>query len=164
MLNTFANLSWIGASLAGICPQAHRKKSHSGPLTTASVHRLQGKNRYICLSQCFGILKTQLRHQNSFSLLKKILPLGSLHLSFYGFLRSSKFAIPNVTWENMYMESNCYSILMQQSKNWCILPGPSVHYPCFSQIHMPRRQFGGQVPEFYRSGPLFHVGCFNSLT
>ena len=61
-------------------------------------------------------LKSQLCSNPSFSLLKKRSLWAAFTLTFYGFLRASEFSITALIWQHIYLETDRYTVFIEQSK------------------------------------------------
>ena len=81
-----------------------------------TCYALESRDRLPITISILCTLKTQLRRDTSFSLLEKYLFWAAFTLAFYGFLRSSEFATTELTWSDLQMHSNHYSLTIQQSK------------------------------------------------
>ena len=86
--------------------------------------------------------------------------------AFCGFLRASEFATNEPTWSDLQLDSEHYSLLIQQSKT------DSFSYDHILTIHESHtstcpanaiQQFVNQVPDYQRHGPLFFSGRFTPL-
>ena len=62
------------------------------------------------------VLKTQLRIDSSYTLLKKRLLSSTFTLAFYGFLRASEFASSNLLWSDVELTPTAVTIHLWQSK------------------------------------------------
>jgi len=88
-------------------------------LVCTGIKRSQGDKRRTCLPIIISILcllKTQLRQQTSFSLLEKYLLWVAFTLVFYGFLRASEFSTNDLTWSDLQLDTNHYSLVWFSSQ------------------------------------------------
>jgi len=165
----------IKVYLAGICLE-HIERSLPDPtqdellhLLCTGIKRSQGDKRRTRLPITISnlcLLKTQLRQQKSFSLLEKYLLWAAFSLAFYGFLRASEFATNDLTWSDLQLDTNHYSLLIQQSKTdpFCRVHILTIHESKASTCPVKAmRQFVNQVPGYQRHGPLFFGGRFMPL-
>ena len=88
-------------------------------LLCKGIKRSQGTTRRTRLPITINILrtlKTKLREESSYSLLEKRLLWSAFTLAFYGFLRASEFATPDLSWSNVQLNPNKVVVFIQQSK------------------------------------------------
>ena len=87
-------------------------------LLCKGIKRSQGTARRIRLPITINILRTlksKLREDASYSLLEKRL-WSAFTLAFYGFLRASEFATPDLFWSNITLNNDKIDVFIQQSK------------------------------------------------
>ena len=88
-------------------------------LLRTSIKRSQGVSSHTRLPITITVLQTlksQLSLDPSFSPLEKRLLWAAFTLAFYGFLRASEFATPNLTWRHIQLAGDRYTVLIEQSK------------------------------------------------
>ena len=97
-----------------------------------------------------------------------LFPAGEISaLAFYGFLRASEFATTELTWPDLHMENDHYTVLIHQSKTDPFHRGHVITIHASGTSTCPvqaMHQYASQVPESQRQGPLFHGGWFSPLT
>ena len=85
-------------------------------LLCTGIKRSQGVSKHNRLPVTINVLQTlksQLRHDPSFSPLEKRLLWAAFILAFYGFLQASKFANPNLTWQHIHLAANRYTVFIE---------------------------------------------------
>jgi len=138
-------------------------------LLCTGIKKSQGSRKRTRLPITISILrtlKTQLKRDTSFSLLERYLLWAALTLAFYGFLRSSEFATTELTWSDLQMQGNHYSLTIQQSKTdpFCRGPVLTLHESQTSTCPVKAMsQFIGMVVEHQRQGPLSYGWHFTPL-
>ena len=80
-------------------------------LLCTGIKRSQGVSKHNCLPVTINVLQT-LKSQ----LQKKRLLWAAFILAFYGFLRASEFATPNLTWQHIHLAADRYTVFIEQSK------------------------------------------------
>ena len=76
---------------------------------------------------------------HSHSLRKRLL-WAAFTLVFYGFLRASEFATAVLTWQHIHLESDRYTVFVEQSK-LILLLWPYHYHPCNWYIYLPYQSF-----------------------
>ena len=104
----------------------HIERGFEDPMKDELLHLLctgikqsQGVSLYTHLPIIITVLQTlksQLSLDPSFSPLEKCLLWAAFTLAFYGFLRASEFATPNLTWRHIQLAGDRYTVLIEQSK------------------------------------------------
>ena len=90
--------------------------------------------------------------------------------AFYGFLRASEFATNEPIWSDLQLDTEHYSLLIQQSKTDSFSYGHilTIH-EIIHESHTSTypvnaiQQFVNQMPDYQRHGPLFFGGRFTPL-
>ena len=108
-------------------PGSHRKRGFEDPtkdelphLLCTGIKRSQGVSSHTRVTITITVLqipKSKLSLDPSFSPLEKNLLWAAFTLAFYGFLRASEFATPNLTWQHIQLAGDRYTVLIEQSKN-----------------------------------------------
>ena len=94
--------------------------------------RSQGAHTHTHLPITINALKTlksQFCSNPSFSPLEKRLLWAAFTLAFYGFLRASEFSTAALIWQHIYLETDRYTVSIEQSKTnpfHCGIPSPSI--------------------------------------
>ena len=115
-------------------------------LLCKGIKRYHGTNRRTRLPITINILRTlkcKLREETSYSLLEKRLLWSAFTLAFYGFLRTSEFTTPELTWSHIQRHTDKVVVFIQQSNpsakvtSWQSMPQrhlPALFEPLISML------------------------------
>ena len=139
-------------------------------LLCKGIKRSQGTTRRTRLPITINILrmlKTKLREESSYSLLEKRLLWSAFTLAFYGFLRASEFATPDLSWSNVQLNPNKVVVFIQQSKTDLFRSIHTITICTTDTFTCPVRaitQYAAEVTPSHQVDPLFNDGRYSPLT
>ena len=138
-------------------------------LLCKGIKRSQGTARRTRLPITINILRTlksKLREESSYSLLEKRLLWSAFTMAFYGFLRASEFATPNLSWANIQLNTEKIMVYLEHSKTDPFRKGHTITIYATDTSTCPVRaitQYAAEVTPSHRLGPLFNGGRFSPL-
>ena len=138
-------------------------------LLCTGIKRSQGVSKHNRLPITINVLQTlksQLRHDPSFSPLEKRLLWAAFTLAFYGFLRASEFATPNLTWQHIQLAADRYTVFIEQSKTDPFRCGHTITIHATSTSTCPVRAlrlYTEATTPLQDNEPVFKGGKFSPL-
>ena len=138
-------------------------------LLCTGIKRSQGTRSHTCFPNTINvlkILKSQLCRDPSFPLLEKRLLRIAFTLAFYGFLRASELANAALIWQCIHLESDRYTVFIEQSKTDHFRCGHTITIYATGtstcSVRALRLYMEASVPS-QASSPVFKGGRFSPL-